>query len=71
MRSCCGPRSLVFDATADTTVVTQPGEAGCQGRHGTEERLSAKDVLDRPIDHAAANGKPASSPVLLQHKSGA
>jgi anthranilate synthase component 1 len=61
---------LVFDATADTITVVTPvrPEKGVSakaalGRAG--ERLSAiVDALDRPLDHAAANGQAGPLAVL-------
>ena len=61
---------LVFDATADTITVVTPvwPEKGVSAKAALAragERLSAiVDGLDRPLDHAAANGKAGPLAVL-------
>jgi anthranilate synthase component 1 len=61
---------LVFDATADTVTVVTPvrPEKGVSAKAALAragERLSAiVDALDRPLDHAAANGKAGPLAVL-------
>ncbi|HEY2226617.1 MAG TPA: anthranilate synthase component I [Xanthobacteraceae bacterium] len=61
---------LVFDATADTVTVVTPvrPEKGVTAKAALAragERLSAiVDALDRPLDHAAANGRAGPLAVL-------
>ncbi|HEY3639507.1 MAG TPA: anthranilate synthase component I [Xanthobacteraceae bacterium] len=61
---------LVFDATADTITVVTPvrPEKGVSAKAALAragERLSAiVDALDRPLDHAAANGRAGPLAVL-------
>jgi anthranilate synthase component 1 len=61
---------LVFDATADTITVVTPvrPEKGVSAKAAlarAAERLSAiVDALDRPLDHAAANGQAGPLAVL-------
>jgi anthranilate synthase component I len=61
---------LVFDATADTVTVVTPvrPEKGVSAKAALAragERLSAiVDALDRPLDHAAANGQAGPLAVL-------
>jgi anthranilate synthase component 1 len=61
---------LVFDATADTVTVVTPvrPEKGVSAKAALAragERLSAiVDALDRPLDHAAANGEAGPLAVL-------
>ena len=61
---------LVFDATADTVTVVTPvrPEKGVSAKAALAragERLSAiVDALDRPLDHAAANGRAGPLAVL-------
>jgi anthranilate synthase component 1 len=61
---------LVFDATADTVTVVTPvrPEKGVSAKAALAragERLSAiVDALDRPLDHAAANGQSGPLAVL-------
>ena len=61
---------LVFDATADTITVVTPvrPEQGVSAKAALAragERLSAiVDALDRPLDHAAANGQTGPLAVL-------
>jgi anthranilate synthase component 1 len=61
---------LVFDATADTITVVTPvrPETGVSAKAALAragERLSAiVDALDRPLDHAAANGQAGPLAVL-------
>jgi anthranilate synthase component 1 len=66
----------VFDATADTVTVVTPvrPEKGVSAKAALAragERLSAiVDALDRPLDHAAANGQAGPLTVLPRSNTG-